>query len=578
MRLYKNLSNECSMSKVLTIQDVLKLETFDSFLGSQFDIFDGKFLAFSKQRGSDAAHKYGAHFLASGERGRLFLIDLETRELRHIEAPAGLGLFSPLWSPDGQWVAMAATGGSFMRPCVLDVKSGKFRLLTERNLALDGEHPLQWISDHEFACRLLPQGEVPIYLDIEYRGPAEAMMTWPKAWAGDVPTSSVLARPSSLGTEPEGNLCIIDLKGGDVRFFEGEADVPEGLGAFAKRAEANSPSICQAKDERLPIHSEEVASHLASGQKIYLSRDDDGTRLWQATKDRVNLLLEIDTHLAEVKSGSFRTFEFERPGGAKALVRCILPPDYREGETRPAVMWVYPGTDVTPTIPSYQRMNCPGFFNLQLLAAQGYVVIVPAIPVDEKTRAGRDIVECLAEAVLPALEAVCSAGLIDREHVHVFGQSMGGWAALALLAETSVFRSGIAMASISNLISAHGQFDVRFRYGDKPNAYLNSSQMVEECWYLPGPPWQHVERYVRNSPLFAVDRISAPVLMFHGDQDPVQMAQAEEMFNALRKAGKEVEFVRYWGEGHILSSPANIQDAWKRILAWLKACELSRNS
>ncbi len=473
---------------------------------------------------------------------------------------------------------MVAAGGSFLRPCVLDVERSEFRFLTERNLVLDGEHPLRWIGDHEIACRLLPPGDVPIYLDSESRGPTTAMMIWPKAWAGDVPTFSVFNSSSSLGAEPEGDLCIIDLNAGNVYFPECEADVPERFRAFAKRADANSPSTSQAKDERLPVHSEEVASHLASGQMIYLSRDDDGTRLWQATKDRVDLLLEFDTHLARVKSGSFRTLEFERPGGAKALVRCILPPDYCEGEARPAVTWVYPGTDVTLAVPSYQRVNCPGFFNLQLLAAQGYVVIVPAIPVDEKARAGREIIECLAEAVLPAVAAVCAAGLIDREHVHVFGQSMGGWAALALLAETSVFRSGIVMASISNLISAHGQFDVRFRYGDKSDAYLNSSQMVEEYWHLPGPPWQHVQRYVRNSPLFAVDKISAPVLMFHGDQDPVQMAQAEEMFNALRKAGKEVEFVRYWGEGHILSSPANIQDAWKRILTWLKAYELSQNS
>jgi dipeptidyl aminopeptidase/acylaminoacyl peptidase len=55
----------------------------------------------------------------------------------------------------------------------------------------------------------------------------------------------------------------------------------------------------------------------------------------------------------------------------------------------------------------------------------------------------------------------------------------------------------------------------------------------------------------------------------HGDQDFISIAQAEEMFSALRRVGKAAEFVRYWGEGHILSSPANIKDAWQRIFRWL---------
>ena len=28
-------------------------------------------------------------------------------------------------------------------------------------------------------------------------------------------------------------------------------------------------------------------------------------------------------------------------------------------------------------------------------------------------------------------------------------------------------------------------------------------------------------------------------------------------------------FVRYWGEGHVLESPANIRDMWTRVFAWL---------
>jgi len=47
------------------------------------------------------------------------------------------------------------------------------------------------------------------------------------------------------------------------------------------------------------------------------------------------------------------------------------------------------------------------------------------------------------------------------------------------------------------------------------------------------------------------------------------MAQYDEMFGALYRAGKDARYVRYWGEGHGPSSPANIRDLWMRIDAFL---------
>ena len=64
--------------------------------------------------------------------------------------------------------------------------------------------------------------------------------------------------------------------------------------------------------------------------------------------------------------------------------------------------------------------------------------------------------------------------------------------------------------------------------------------------------------------------VSAPLLLMHGDLDYVPIQQSEEMFSALRLAGKTTEFVRYWGEDHMLSSPANMRDFWQRVIAWLE--------
>ena len=41
------------------------------------------------------------------------------------------------------------------------------------------------------------------------------------------------------------------------------------------------------------------------------------------------------------------------------------------------------------------------------------------------------------------------------------------------------------------------------------------------------------------------------------------------MFSGLYRLGKTARFVRYWGEGHVPASPANIRDMWNRIYEWL---------
>jgi dipeptidyl aminopeptidase/acylaminoacyl peptidase len=54
-----------------------------------------------------------------------------------------------------------------------------------------------------------------------------------------------------------------------------------------------------------------------------------------------------------------------------------------------------------------------------------------------------------------------------------------------------------------------------------------------------------------------------------GDLDYIGIQQGEEFFSALYRQNRRAEFVRYWGEDHVLNSPANIRDMWQRIYAWL---------
>jgi dipeptidyl aminopeptidase/acylaminoacyl peptidase len=53
--------------------------------------------------------------------------------------------------------------------------------------------------------------------------------------------------------------------------------------------------------------------------------------------------------------------------------------------------------------------------------------------------------------------------------------------------------------------------------------------------------------------------------------DYVPIQQAEEFFTGLYRLGKKARFVRYWGEGHVITSPANVRHMWQETLAWFQA-------
>jgi dipeptidyl aminopeptidase/acylaminoacyl peptidase len=171
--------------------------------------------------------------------------------------------------------------------------------------------------------------------------------------------------------------------------------------------------------------------------------------------------------------------------------------------------------------------------------------------------------------VLPAVDKAIEMGIADPKRLFVMGQSFGGFSTYGLVTQTNRFTAAVSLAGLSNLISLYSQFDARVRYTDNPQENLFQASLSEGGQIAMGsPPWKDLGRYIRNSPIFFVDRVQTPLMIIQGDMDYVAMQQGEEFFMSLYRQGKRASFVRYWGEGHVLESPANIRDMWNRVFAW----------
>ena len=72
-----------------------------------------------------------------------------------------------------------------------------------------------------------------------------------------------------------------------------------------------------------------------------------------------------------------------------------------------------------------------------------------------------------------------------------------------------------------------------------------------DAYYFGKSPLEDPELYIRKSPLFKLDKVKAPVLIFHGSADRnVPPAQSWTYFRALQYYDKPVKFVVFPGEPH----------------------------
>jgi dipeptidyl aminopeptidase/acylaminoacyl peptidase len=300
--------------------------------------------------------------------------------------------------------------------------------------------------------------------------------------------------------------------------------------------------------------------------------DRTGARLWLSKPafEEHRIVLETNTWLEEIAEGELTRVDYRGLDGDELKGWLILPVGYEQGRRYPLISSVYPGHVFRTEAPPIRSAGITSHhaLNYQLLAARGYAVLLPSMPLKPEGEASDPYLE-LTKGVLPAVDKAIELGVADPDRLGVMGQSNGGYGTYGLITQTNRFNAAIALAGAADLTSLYGQFDPRDRYDDYPHEHLFRMSLTESGQIrMGGPPWEDAERYVRNSPLFHADRVETPLLIIQGDMDYVPLVQGEQFFTALYRQGKRARFARYWGEGHVFQGPANIRQMWQDIYGW----------
>ena len=454
------------------------------------------------------------------------------------------------WSPDGTELAYTDTGKTEERACyVVNVKTGN-------KLKISSQIP-ESSSDFSWGPPLWDKNGRFIYLLDSTAG-----RLWEVSADGEK-TREVVKIPGLLisdlaVSEATGTYWSPDL--GTTAYIRTHDPASKKDALYSLRVESGETAKLYGGDES--ISAREMGALIGvtqgSGTLIYssqsASRPEDVWAL-QLNQSKPAPLSNLNPQYNSASMGQVKMIEWKSLRGESLRGTLLLPGKYQEGEKYPLVVWVY-GGQMGSDYGNRFGFGWGSTFNPQMWASRGYAVLFPDIPLHPGTP-----VDDLVSAVIPGVNKTVELGIVDPERLAVMGQSFGGYNTIALLTRTTIFKAAIAMSSATtNLFEGYTSFEG----GIAPwMGYYEEGQGG-----MKGTPWEFKERYYDNSPIFFLDRVQTPLLLERGSTDLISR-NSGNVFNALRRLNKEVEFLEYDQEEHVVQQPVNVIDFWNRRIDWV---------
>lgn len=252
-----------------------------------------------------------------------------------------------------------------------------------------------------------------------------------------------------------------------------------------------------------------------------------------------------------------RTERFRVRRGESIEARLVHPRDFDASRRYPLVLEIHGGPNA---------FHGDGFSALhQVFAGAGFLVL--AVNPRGSSSYGADFTAQVFEDwggedyldLLAAVDAACRRPYVDEERLGLHGYSYGGYMSSWIVGHSERFRAAVIGAPVTNLVSMYGQTDIAVSFGERQ-------------WG--GLPQENFDHYVERSPLTYADRVTTPVLLLHGEDDiRVPISQSEELYVALKRRGKTVEFARFPGCSHLFlrgGHAALRTEYYDRSVAWLQ--------
>jgi acetyl esterase/lipase len=191
----------------------------------------------------------------------------------------------------------------------------------------------------------------------------------------------------------------------------------------------------------------------------------------------------------------------------------------------------------------------------QWLANRGYAVI--SVNYRGSTGFGKSFVDAstrehgrkMFEDLLDMVEWAIGEGIADKARIAIYGASYGGYSAfLGATFAPEVFCCSVPVVGISNLQTL---------LENMPPYWASFAEFMYRSYGDPRDP-EDRKLLAERSPIHRVDRVSKPMLIFHGLNDVrCKVSESETFMSAMQARNIPGIFIVYPDEGHGVDLPGN---------------------
>ncbi|MBV8415092.1 MAG: S9 family peptidase [Verrucomicrobia bacterium] len=148
--------------------------------------------------------------------------------------------------------------------------------------------------------------------------------------------------------------------------------------------------------------------------------------------------------------------------------------------------------------------------------------------------------QSMQDDITDGVKWLIDQGIADPKRVAIYGGSYGGYAVLEGLTKTpDLYAAGVDYVGVSNL----------FTFMKTVPPYWKP--FLDMMYEMVGNPEKDKALFEENSPALNADRIKAPLFVAQGAKDPrVNIDESNQIVNALKKRGIDVEYMVKENEGH----------------------------
>ncbi|MFZ9933541.1 MAG: S9 family peptidase [Chthoniobacterales bacterium] len=301
-------------------------------------------------------------------------------------------------------------------------------------------------------------------------------------------------------------------------------------------------------EKKLPGTEVALSSMNRDEDKFIVIAHSDRSRgtfyFYDSEADELRKLAEVSPWLDAGKLAPMEPVRIPARDGLELPGYLTLPPAL-EPKNLPAVLLVHGGP--------WARDEWGFDGTAQFLANRGYAVL--QVNFRGSTGYGREFWEksfkqwgkAMQDDLTDSAKWLVGRGIADPKRIAIYGGSYGGYAALAGMAFTpEVYAAGVSFVGPSNIFTL---------LASVPPYWEPYRQMQYE---MIGHPETEKELLTAASPLFSADKISAPLLIAQGANDPrVKKAESDQIVEALRKRGIDVPYIVKDNEGHGFANEEN---------------------